>query len=88
MGNIEDIFLLSNQDPMSNYHSCCLLHNLIKREMPMDPLEVDLDDTLPNDQETRDEYIDTIEGSDRWTNLMDILANQIYNEWLANRMQN
>ncbi|KAF5951157.1 hypothetical protein HYC85_009101 [Camellia sinensis] len=47
--------------------ACCLLHNLIKREMPMDPLEVDLDDTLPNNQETGDEYIDTIEGFDQWS---------------------
>ncbi|CAL5441922.1 unnamed protein product [Camellia sinensis] len=61
--------------------ACCLLHNLIKREMPMDPLEVDLDDTLPNNQETRDEYIDTIEGSDQWSNWRDTLANQMYNEW-------
>ncbi|KAF5934076.1 hypothetical protein HYC85_030247 [Camellia sinensis] len=61
--------------------ACCLLHNLIKREMPMDPFEVDLDDTLPNNQETRDEYIDTIEGSDQWSNWRDTLANQMYNEW-------
>ncbi|CAL5395496.1 unnamed protein product [Camellia sinensis] len=61
--------------------ACCLLHNLIKREMPMDPLEVDLDDTLPNNQETGDEYIDTIEGSDQWSNWRDTLANQTYNEW-------
>ncbi|GMP27754.1 hypothetical protein CsSME_00003604 [Camellia sinensis var. sinensis] len=66
--------------------ACCLLHNLIKREMPMDPLEVDLDDTLPNNQETGNEYIDTIEGSDQWSNWRDTLANQMYNEWLANRM--
>ncbi|CAL5325160.1 unnamed protein product [Camellia sinensis] len=61
--------------------ACCLLHNLIKREMPMDPLEVDLDDTLPNNQETGNEYIDTIEGSDQWSNWRDTLANQMYNEW-------
>ncbi|XP_028119221.1 uncharacterized protein LOC114316741 [Camellia sinensis] len=66
--------------------ACCLLHNLIKREMPMDPLEVDLDDTLPNNQETGDEYIDTIGRSDQWSNWRDTLANQMYNEWLANRM--
>ncbi|CAL5422055.1 unnamed protein product [Camellia sinensis] len=85
MGNIENIFLFSNQDPMSNYHNL-LSSTLIKREMPMNPLEVDLDDTLPNNQETGDEYIDTIEGSDQWSNWRDTLANQMYNEWLANRM--
>ncbi|CAL5444433.1 unnamed protein product [Camellia sinensis] len=47
--------------------ACCLLHNLIKREMPMDPLEVDLNDTLPNNQEIGNEYIDTIEGSNQWS---------------------
>ncbi|CAL5340926.1 unnamed protein product [Camellia sinensis] len=55
--------------------------NMKHSAMPMDPLEVDLDDTLPNNQETGDEYIDIIEGSDQWSNWRDTLANQMYNEW-------
>ncbi|CAL5428119.1 unnamed protein product [Camellia sinensis] len=63
--------------------ACCLLQNLIKREMPVDPSEEDLDETFPNQIEIWEDYIDTIEASDQWTDWRDTLANQMYNECTA-----
>ncbi|CAL5382364.1 unnamed protein product [Camellia sinensis] len=65
--------------------ACCLLYNLIKREMPVDPLEEDLDETFPNQTEIWEDYIDTIEASGQWTDWRDTLANQMYNECMDDR---
>ena len=43
---------------------CCLLHNLIKREMSMDPLKQKLD---VQDHQVVGEQIAIIESSDQWS---------------------
>ena len=67
--------------------ACCLLHNLIKREMPVDPLEHLLDENQPATSPLLDEYIDMVEASDEWSAWRATLATQMYNEWKTNRGQ-
>ena len=43
--------------------ACCLLHNLIKREMSVDPMEHELVD-LPNNEVEDNDSISSIEASD------------------------
>ncbi|XP_058189365.1 uncharacterized protein LOC131306951 [Rhododendron vialii] len=65
--------------------ACCLLHNLIKRTMAVDPVEAqymvweqaNLHNVPP------DEYIRTLESTNQWTQMRDNLATQMYNDWLA-----
>ncbi|XP_058208117.1 protein ALP1-like [Rhododendron vialii] len=66
--------------------ACCLLHNLIKREMPNDPIEQEYSaweqdhvNDVPND-----EHIDNVDSSNEWTVGRDALAAAMYNHWLAN----
>ena len=65
--------------------ACCLIHNLIRTEMPTDPLEDDMDAIAP--VEFGDDYIDKVETSNEWTNWRDNLANEMFNEWMASRGQ-
>uniref|UniRef100_A0A5B7BNX5 Putative nuclease HARBI1 isoform X2 n=1 Tax=Davidia involucrata TaxID=16924 RepID=A0A5B7BNX5_DAVIN len=63
---------------------CCLVHNLIRREMPVDPIEDQLEDTLPH-PEIEGDLIDIIDTSNQWTKWRNNLAQQMYADWLANR---
>ena len=40
--------------------ACCLIHNLIRREMAVDPIEEYYDISRPRRQRRDEEYIDTI----------------------------
>ena len=65
--------------------ACCLIHNLIKREMAVDPVELEY---TASEQATvhvvpPDDYIDTIEPTTQWTEMRDNLATTMYNHWLA-----
>ncbi|KAL7199744.1 hypothetical protein ACSBR2_021950 [Camellia fascicularis] len=46
--------------------ACCLLHNFIRREMAIDPIEDD-DDDEENQPPMGDDFIDTVETSNEWT---------------------
>ena len=61
--------------------ACCLIHNLIKREMAVDPLEDDLENYV---DDLGDDFIATVEPSNQWSDWRDTLANIIYTEWQAN----
>ena len=63
--------------------ACCLLHNLIKREMSVDPMEHELVD-LPNNEVEDNDSISSIEASDQWTSWRNDLATTMYNNWLRN----
>lgn len=66
--------------------ACCLLHNLIKREMPNNPIEQQYDaweqDNIANIP-TDEEYITSVESSTEWSQWRDAMATQMYNTWLA-----
>ena len=57
--------------------ACCLLHNLIKREMCVDPLEQELD---VQDHQVIGEPITIIEPSDQWSAWRRNFAIQMFNE--------
>ena len=59
--------------------ACCLLHNFIRFEMAVDPLENEFNDIPENMDNT--EYIDTVEPSDEWSDWRDNLAMDMYNDW-------
>ncbi|KAL6564596.1 hypothetical protein OROMI_016046 [Orobanche minor] len=52
--------------------ACCLLHNFIRFEMAVDPIEDQFNDVPENVD--NNEYIDTVEPSDEWSNWRDNLA--------------
>ncbi|XP_057461120.1 uncharacterized protein LOC130751537 [Actinidia eriantha] len=65
--------------------ACCLIHNLIKREMAVDPVELEY--TISEQATVHvvppDDYINTIEPTTQWTEMRDNLATTMYNHWLA-----
>ncbi|GFS29179.1 hypothetical protein Acr_00g0005690 [Actinidia rufa] len=66
--------------------ACCLIHNLIKREMAVDPIEIEY--TAWEQANVHvvppDDYVDTIEPTTQWTEMRDNLATTMYNNWLTN----
>nr|XP_048331626.1 uncharacterized protein LOC125422952 [Ziziphus jujuba var. spinosa] len=63
--------------------ACCLIHNLIRREMIIDPGEVEFDRSEDVDVSTEDDIIGSISSSNQWTHWRDDLAKQIFDEWKA-----
>ena len=70
--------------------ACCLLHNLIRREMPVDPLEEPMNETNGGDSAEAQEMggppniISSIESSNQWTEWRDNLAKHMFDEWRVN----
>ncbi|KAL8554316.1 hypothetical protein ACS0TY_002486 [Phlomoides rotata] len=65
--------------------ACCLLHNYIRTEMEVDPLEHDLDNFM-NNQEIHEgndnvDVIDSLETTPEWTTWRDTVAQTMFNEW-------
>ncbi|KAI8537908.1 hypothetical protein RHMOL_Rhmol09G0060500 [Rhododendron molle] len=63
--------------------ACCLLHNLIKREMPNDPIEheyIAWERAHVNDVPV-DDHIAIVESSNKWTAGRDALVAVMYNHW-------
>ncbi|XP_028053958.1 putative nuclease HARBI1 [Camellia sinensis] len=65
--------------------TCCLLHNHIKREMPVDPFGFKLNNTPIPQPDLGEEFINTVEPSNQWSDWRDTLANIMFNKWQANR---
>ncbi|KAL7265388.1 hypothetical protein ACSBR1_003204 [Camellia fascicularis] len=67
--------------------ACCLLYNLIQREMPMDLDDNENEEMNPPPPATElgDEMIDIVEASDQWSEWRTALATQMFNEWQASR---
>ncbi|KAG8363368.1 hypothetical protein BUALT_Bualt19G0015100 [Buddleja alternifolia] len=59
--------------------ACCLLHNFIRTEMPLDPLDAEVNE-MPNthDDESDVEFIEQVETSNAWTSSRDTLAQAMY----------
>jgi len=55
--------------------ACCLIHNFIRREMEVDPLDIDIEEQM----EYQHENIDVIESSEEWTTWRDELAQSMWN---------
>ncbi|KAH0664844.1 hypothetical protein KY285_026050 [Solanum tuberosum] len=55
--------------------ACCLIHNFIRKEMEMDPLEIDVEEQTEYQQDN----IDVVESSEEWTTWRDELAQSTWN---------
>ncbi|KAK4709834.1 hypothetical protein R3W88_004347 [Solanum pinnatisectum] len=60
--------------------ACCLIHNFIRREMEVDPLEIDVEEQVEYQQDN----IDVVESSQEWTTWRDELAQSMWNANLNN----
>ncbi|XP_039119008.1 uncharacterized protein LOC120255179 [Dioscorea cayenensis subsp. rotundata] len=68
--------------------ACALLHNHIRREMALDPLEAELDESYADFEPFSNvQSIQYIEASNAWTTFRDNLAQEMWNEWQASRNQ-
>ncbi|KAK0585294.1 hypothetical protein LWI29_026372 [Acer saccharum] len=63
--------------------ACCLLHNFIRREMSVDPMEHELSDII--EDEVDHDVIGQVSSSPEWTIWRDNLASQMFNEWRGNQ---
>ncbi|XP_021771781.1 protein ALP1-like [Chenopodium quinoa] len=64
--------------------ACCLLHNLIRRVMPIDDIEEEeLSEDFDDDSDDEPEYITSVATSDQWTNFRNKLAQDMFNGWRA-----
>ncbi|KAK6136850.1 hypothetical protein DH2020_029405 [Rehmannia glutinosa] len=63
--------------------ACVLLHNFIRLELHVDPIEELSSDDDEDDHEDNEnvDFIDTVEPSQFWTNWRDNLAQSMFNEW-------
>ncbi|KAG8383695.1 hypothetical protein BUALT_Bualt04G0040700 [Buddleja alternifolia] len=68
--------------------SCTLLHNFIRREMEVDPVEAHVLDLAPNhrnlyadDQPAEDEFVESVGPNHEWSAWRDNLANDMFTEW-------
>uniref|UniRef100_A0A2N9EMF2 Uncharacterized protein n=1 Tax=Fagus sylvatica TaxID=28930 RepID=A0A2N9EMF2_FAGSY len=64
--------------------ACCLLHNHIRREMPIDPLENELSE-VTSGQGLDGDVIRYVETSDIWSTWRDDLAKEMFNKWRGAR---
>ena len=60
--------------------ACCLLHNFIRREMSIDPIEDDVSEYLDSNPVVQNDLIVAIDPSNDWTNWRLELANQMFTE--------
>nr|XP_048321746.1 protein ALP1-like [Ziziphus jujuba var. spinosa] len=65
--------------------ACCLIHNLIRREMALDPGEAKFDMSNDADISGDEDIIGSIGSSDQWTNCRNELARQMFDEWRSRR---
>ncbi|KAH0653178.1 hypothetical protein KY290_031470 [Solanum tuberosum] len=56
-------------------NACCLIHNFIRREMEVDPLDIVIEEQM----EYQYENIDVVESSEEWTTWRDELAQSMWN---------
>nr|XP_048330698.1 protein ALP1-like [Ziziphus jujuba var. spinosa] len=66
--------------------ACCLIHNLIRREMALDPGEAKFDMSNDADISGDEDIIGSIGSSDQWTNWRNELARQMFDEWRSRRV--
>ena len=64
--------------------ACCLIHNLIRREMLVD-LDKTAYDLSPNSENiVEEDVIASVASSSKWTTWRDDLAKQMFDEWRGN----
>ncbi|KAK6161558.1 hypothetical protein DH2020_004939 [Rehmannia glutinosa] len=72
-------------------NACCILHNFVRGEMPIDPLLIEVDRDLANrsgmedDDSIDEDQIRIVRPTPEWTAFRDNLAQQMYWEYQARR---
>ncbi|KAL0413824.1 UNVERIFIED_CONTAM: hypothetical protein Sradi_1584100 [Sesamum radiatum] len=61
--------------------ACCLLHNFIRNEMTVDPIEIEIPEIVEPVGDSGGEFISTIDTNPIWSNWRDELASRMYNDW-------
>jgi hypothetical protein len=61
--------------------ACCLLHNHIRKEMALDPMERNLGYDEVSDEVMAGDMIATVEPSTTWSQWRDNFALEIFNRW-------
>ncbi|XP_031283006.1 protein ALP1-like [Pistacia vera] len=63
--------------------ACCLLHNYIRSEMAIDPMESEVGEmnNTPPEADPEPEFISHVEPSDAWIAWRDNLAHQMFESW-------
>jgi hypothetical protein len=67
--------------------ACCLLHNYIRRVMPVDPLEEELDQHEHSHTKNNNDLITHIKASNEWSALR-TMANDMFNAWMRIKQGN
>ncbi|KAL8492831.1 hypothetical protein ACS0TY_024143 [Phlomoides rotata] len=70
--------------------ACCLLHNYIRTETVVDPLELELDEYMSNcpnvgEADNKIEIVDSLDVTPEWTTWRDTMAENMFNEWRNNQ---
>ena len=65
--------------------ACCLLHNFIRRVMPVDPVEEEMDNDEQLAEGINGDPITHIETSNEWSAWRTNLANEMFNTWRNRR---
>lgn len=60
--------------------ACCLLHNFIRANMAVDPMEAEYPDLSAEDDDEPDDFIEEVEASQAWTDWRDNLAMEMWAE--------
>ncbi|CAK9168988.1 unnamed protein product [Ilex paraguariensis] len=67
---------------------CCLLHNYMRDQMQIDPIEVEVDATgLVVENNAHDDHITSVETSNEWLTFRLNLTNKMFDEWRASRQR-
>ena len=65
--------------------ACCLLHNLIRKKMSIDHVEIEYNVNASAEDVRDDEFVGSVNSLDEWNTWRDNLAKQMFNEWRARR---
>ncbi|KAG8382503.1 hypothetical protein BUALT_Bualt05G0084000 [Buddleja alternifolia] len=65
---------------------CCLVHNFIRMEMAVDPLEALVDEIDDPSDDPDIAYIEQVAPSQQWNNWRDGLARSMYQQWTGGAM--
>ena len=70
--------------------ACVYIHNLIRQQMSVDPMEAILDAYMEEEGENDEieddgDYIQNCEASEEWTNFRNTLTQDMYDAFLARR---
>ncbi|KAL0410585.1 UNVERIFIED_CONTAM: hypothetical protein Slati_3648200 [Sesamum latifolium] len=61
--------------------ACCLLHNFIRQEMAVDPIETMVNESMTLGEADNTEYIGSVETNSVWAAWRDEIAKSMYTEW-------